>query len=215
MSWLTDNLNLNHTIAKHYLKDFEYPWQAFSGLGSFIEELCPTLGCDYLQLSESVFIHKTATIAPTAYIGEGTIIGAGTVVRHCAYIRGNAIIGEGCVVGNSTEVKNSILFDGVKIPHFNYVGDSILGHQCHLGAGAIISNVKGDRSEILVEGINTGLKKLGAILGDNVEIGCNSVLNPGTVIGRNTRVYPLTSVRGVIAPNSVVKSGEFKVIKKH
>lgn len=212
---MVDILDLNHTLARDYLKSFVYPWQAFSGLGSFIAELCPTLGCDYLQISESVFIHKTATVSPTAYIGENTIIGAGTVVRHCAYIRSNAVIGQGCVIGNSTEVKNCILFDGVKIPHFNYVGDSILGHQCHLGAGAIISNVKGDKSEICVDGINTGLKKLGAIIGDFAEIGCNCVLNPGTVIGRNTIVYPLTSVRGVIVPNSIVKSGEFKLENKH
>ncbi|MGN1373593.1 MAG: UDP-N-acetylglucosamine pyrophosphorylase [Candidatus Coproplasma sp.] len=197
------------------MKNYTYPWQSLAGLGEFISYLFGQLSGDYVQLSDDVFVHKTASVAPTAHIGGRTVIGARTQVRHCAFIRGNAIIGEDCVVGNSTEVKNSILFDGVQVPHFNYVGDSILGYKCHLGAGAIISNVRQDRAEISVDGIKTGLKKFGAILGDFVEIGCNSVLNPGTVIGRNSSVYPLTSVRGVIAPDSIVKSSNCNIVKKH
>lgn len=210
-----DILDLNHTLAGDYIKSFTYPWQSLVGLGDYILKLCSLLNCDYLQLGKNVFVHKTAVIAPTAHVGESTIIGAGTIVRHCAYIRGNALIGENCVVGNSTEVKNSILFDGVKVPHFNYVGDSVLGYKCHMGAGAIISNVKQDKSAVTINGMQTALKKFGAILGDFVEIGCNSVINPGTVIGRRSSVYPLTSVRGVIDENCIVKSGSLKVVKRH
>ncbi|MGN0807276.1 MAG: UDP-N-acetylglucosamine pyrophosphorylase [Candidatus Coproplasma sp.] len=207
-------MDLNHTLAGDYIKSFTYPWQAIVSLNGYITALLQLLDSEYIEIKPNVFAHKTATIAPTAYVGENTIIGAGTVVRHCAYIRGNALIGESCVVGNSTEIKNSILFDGVKVPHFNYVGDSILGYKCHMGAGAIISNVKGDKSAVNVCGKDTGLKKFGAILGDFVEIGCNSVINPGTVIGRRSSVYPLTSVRGEIGENSIVKSGDFNVTKR-
>ncbi|MGN0806113.1 MAG: UDP-N-acetylglucosamine pyrophosphorylase [Candidatus Coproplasma sp.] len=214
---VTDILDLSHTLAGDYLKNFTYPWEALNGIEKLIVRLSERLGADYVKTGEGVWVHKTAVVAPTAYIGAWTVIGARTQVRHCAYIRGNALIGEDCVVGNSTELKKAILFDGVQVPHFNYVGDSILGYKSHMGAGAITSNVKQDRTAIAVNGdkvIDTGLRKFGAVLGDFVEIGCNSVLNPGTVIGRNTSVYPLTSVRGVIPADSIVKSGAYKIINK-
>ena len=158
----------------------------------------------------STSYHKTATVAPTAYLGAPCIIGAETEVRHCAFIRGSALVGEGCVVGNSVELKNVILFDKVQVPHYNYVGDSILGYKAHMGAGSITSNVKSDKSLVVIHGENpiaTGIKKVGAMLGDNVEVGCNSVLNPGTVIGRNSNVYPLSCVRGTVPENSIYKTG--------
>ena len=205
---IIDLFDLSHTIAGEYLKTFRYPWQALSGIAQFIRETGKTLGSEYSQVSPEVWVHKTAKIAPTAYIGSPAIIGADTEVRHCAFIRGSALVGKGCVVGNSTELKNVILFDGVQVPHYNYVGDSILGYKAHMGAGSITSNVKSDKTPVVIHcgsGVKTGLKKVGAMLGDCVEVGCNSVLNPGTVIGRNSSVYPLSSVRGVIPSDSIYK----------
>ena len=199
-----------HTAAWEYLSRFTYPWEALPGireqvmmLGAALEET------EYTQHGSDVWIHKTAIVAPFAYIGSAIIIGANTEVRHCAFIRENAIIGSGAVIGNSTEIKNVIIFDGVQVPHYNYVGDSILGYKSHMGAGSITSNVKSDRSPISVtcgnEKIATGMKKFGAVLGDHVEIGCNSVLNPGAIIGAGTSVYPLSSVRGFVPPGSIYK----------
>lgn len=216
LNFITDLYDLAHTVAGDYLRSFTYPWQALKGLGAFIADLGGKLGSDYNQIAPKVWAHKTATIAPTAYLGENVIIGAGTEVRHCAYIRGNALIGENCVVGNSTELKNVILFDGVQVPHYNYVGDSVLGYKAHLGAGAITSNVKSDKGEVVIKcasPIPTGMKKVGAMVGDFVEVGCGSVLNPGTVIGRNTSVYPLVSVRGVIPADSIVKGAGIVISK--
>ena len=197
--------DLNHTIAKEYLQRFTYPWQALAGIKQFILETGNALGEEYEEISPKVWVHKSANIAPTAYINAPCIIGANTEVRHCAFIRGSALVGEGCVVGNSAELKNVILFDGVQVPHYNYVGDSILGFKAHMGAGSITSNVKSDKTPVRVDGVDTGMKKIGAMLGDFVEIGCNSVLNPGTVVGRGSRVYPLSCVRGVVAENSIYK----------
>lgn len=216
---ITDLFDLNFTIAADYLKRFDYPWEALKGIGSYIEELGETLdGKEYEQVSPHVWVHKTAKIAKTAYLGAPCIVSENAEVRHCAFVRGSAIVGKNCVVGNSTELKNVILFDGVQVPHYNYVGDSILGHKSHMGAGAVTSNVKSDKSLVVVKGegqaFETGLKKLGAILGDGVEIGCNSVLNPGTVIGKNSTVYPLSSVRGVIPPNSIYKNRNEIAIKR-
>lgn len=212
----TSLLDLSHTDAKPLLQGVQYPWQALAGIGDFIAEFGKTLGDDYLHPQETVWIHKTAKVAPTAFLGERVIIGADAEIRHCAFIRGNAQVGKGAVVGNSTELKNVILFDGVQVPHYNYVGDSILGYKAHMGAGAITSNVKADHSLVAVRGketIQTELKKFGAILGDFAEIGCSAVLNPGTVIGRKSNVYPLSMVRGVIPPNSIYKK-QNEVIKK-
>ena len=202
--------DLSHTQAKAYLSQFTYPWEALKGIKDVIVELGSSLGDDYTQVSPQVWVHKTATVAPTAYLGAPCIIGAETEVRHCAFIRGSALVGEGCVVGNSVELKNVILFDKVQVPHYNYVGDSILGYKAHMGAGSITSNVKSDKSLVVIHGENpiaTGIKKVGAMLGDNVEVGCNSVLNPGTVIGRNSNVYPLSCVRGTVPENSIYKTG--------
>ena len=202
--------DLEHTLAKDYLKQYEYPWQALKGIHAFILELGPSLGEEYTQVSPCVWVHKTATVAPTAYLGAPSIIGANTEVRHCAFIRGNALVGENCVVGNSVELKNVILFDNVQVPHFNYVGDSILGYKSHMGAGAVTSNVKSDQTLVTVkngeERIETGLKKFGAMLGDYVDVGCNSVLNPGTVAGRRSNVYPTSCVRGVVPADSIWKN---------
>ena len=202
--------DLNHTLAKSYLAGFDYPWQALSGIKHLILTLGPSLGEEYTEIAPTVWVHKTATLAPTAYIGAPCIIGAGTEVRHCAYIRGSALVGENCVVGNSVELKNVILFDNVQVPHYNYVGDSILGYKSHMGAGAVTSNVKSDKTLVVVkngdEKIETGLKKFGAMLGDFVEVGCNSVLNPGTVIGRHSNVYPTSCVRGMVPENSIWKN---------
>ena len=203
-------LDLSHTLAGDYLAGFQYPWQALDGIKDLILTLGPKLDPqEYEELSRSVWIHKTARVAPTAYLGAPCIIGPDTEVRHCAFIRGSALVGAGCVVGNSVELKNVILFDGVQTPHYNYVGDSILGYKSHMGAGSITSNVKSDKTLVVVrnedERIETGRKKFGAILGDHVEVGCNSVLNPGSVIGRRASVYPLTSVRGVIPPDHICK----------
>lgn len=213
---ITDLYDLSHTIAGEYLGRFTMPWEALKGISEFIVALGQNLGEEYEEISPQVWVHKSAKIAPSAYIGAPAIIGAETEVRHCAFIRGSALVGCGCVVGNSTELKNVILFDGVQVPHYNYVGDSILGYKAHMGAGSITSNVKSDKSDIVIHGKEeypTGLKKIGAMLGDHVEIGCNSVLNPGTVIGRNTSVYPLSSVRGVVPADSIYK-GNGAVVRK-
>ena len=202
--------DLSHSLAGNYLAGFDYPWQALSGIKNLILTLGPTLGSDYEEVSPTVWVHKTAVVAPTAYLGAPCILGAGTEVRHCAYIRGSALVGENCVVGNSVELKNVILFDNVQVPHYNYVGDSILGYKSHMGAGSVTSNVKSDKTLVVVkngdEKIETGLKKFGAMLGDYVEVGCNSVLNPGTVIGRHSNVYPTSCVRGMVPENSIWKN---------
>ena len=211
--------DLDHTLAKEYLCGFEYPWEALKGIKDMIIALGKTLSKDeYDEVSENVWIHKTAKVFPSAYIAAPCIIGANTEVRHCAFIRGSALVGEDCVVGNSCELKNVILFDHVQTPHYNYVGDSILGYYSHMGAGSITSNVKSDKKLVVVhnkeENIETGLKKLGAMIGDHVEVGCNSVLNPGTVIGRNSNVYPLSRVRGLIPENSIYKDEGIVVEKR-
>lgn len=210
--------DLEHTQAKSYLAQFSYPWEALKGIKDFIVQLGSTLGDDYQEVSPQVWVHRTAVVAPTAYLGAPCIIGAGTEVRHCAFIRGSALVGENCVVGNSVELKNVILFDNVQTPHYNYVGDSILGYKSHMGAGSLTSNVKSDKTLVVVkdgqEQIPTGLKKFGAMLGDYVEVGCNSVLNPGTVIGRHTNIYPTSCVRGVVPANSIWKTGGV-VVAKH
>ena len=209
--------DLEHTLAKDYLQLFEYPWQALKGIKNLILELGPALGEEYTEVSPCVWIHKTATVAPTAYIGGPSIIGAHTVVRHCAYVRENALVGDNCVIGNSVELKNVILFDNVQVPHFNYVGDSILGYKSHMGAGSLTSNVKSDQTLVTVkngdERIETGLKKFGAMLGDHVEVGCNSVLNPGTVVGKHSNIYPTSCVRGVVPENSIWKN-DGRIVKK-
>ena len=210
--------DLSHTMAENYLRGFTYPWDALKG----IKETLLALGADlspeeYDNPAPEVWIHKSAKVAPTAYIAGPCIVGAESEVRHCAYIRGSALIGKNCVVGNSTELKNVILFDNVQVPHFNYVGDSILGYKAHMGAGSVTSNVRGDKALVTVHAqppIATGIKKVGAMLGDFAEIGCNSVLNPGTVIGRNTQVYPTTCARGVVPANSIYKTDGTIIPKK-
>ena len=209
--------DLEHTIAKAYLSQFTYPWEALTGIKEEIIRLGKTLGEDFQEIAPQVWVHKTATVAPTASIAGPAIIGANTAVRHCAFIRGSALVGENCVVGNSTELKNVILFDNVQVPHYNYVGDSILGYRAHMGAGAVTSNVKADKSLVVIHGdtdIPTGIKKVGAMLGDFADIGCNSVLNPGTVVGRNTNIYPTSCVRGVIPSNSIYKNSGIVVEKR-
>lgn len=205
-----DLFDLTHTLAADYLRGFVYPWQALAGIKDMIVALGQTLSDDYQQVSPQVWVHRTAVVAPTAYLGAPCIIGPETEVRHCAFIRGSALAGANCVVGNSVELKNVILFDNVQTPHYNYVGDSILGYRAHMGAGSITSNVKSDHSPVAVraqeESIATGLKKMGAMLGDFVEVGCNSVLNPGTVVGRRSQIYPLSSVRGVVPADCILKS---------
>ena len=202
--------NLEETIAKDIFNGLTYPWEALPKIKDFILELGEKLNKDeYDKIGENVWIAKSAKIAPTAYINGPAIIGKNAEIRHCAFIRGNAIIGENAVVGNSTELKNVILFNNVQVPHYNYVGDSILGYKSHMGAGSITSNVKSDKKLVVVkdkeENIETGIKKFGAMIGDNVEVGCGSILNPGSVIGKNTNIYPLSSVRGVIPSNSIYK----------
>ena len=208
---IIDLLDLDHTLAGDYLSRFTYPWEALAGIGDEIVRLGAQLGDDYEQRAPEVWVHKSASVAPTAFLGAKCIIGPNTEVRHCAFIRGNALVGADCVVGNSVELKNVILFDHVQTPHYNYVGDSILGYYSHMGAGSITSNVKSDHSLVVIkngeERFETGRKKVGAVLGDHVEIGCNSVLNPGTIIGRNSSVYPVSCVRGVIPADSIYKSG--------
>ena len=204
-------LDLEHTEAKELFLNKEYPWEVLPEIKEFIKELSERLPKEeYIMLSEGVWSHRTATIAPTAYIAAPCIIGEGTEVRHCAFIRGSALIGKNCVIGNSTELKNVIIFDNVQVPHYNYVGDSILGYKSHMGAGSITSNVKSDKSLVKVHtgngDIETGLKKFGAILGDRVEVGCGSILNPGSVIGRNVNIYPLSSVRKAVPSNTIYKN---------
>lgn len=209
--------DLDHTQAGSYLSRFTYPWEALPGIKDFILQIGPTLGEGYEEVSPCVWVHRTAKVAPTAFLGSPCIIGANTEVRHCAFVRGSALVGENCVVGNSVELKNVILFDNVQVPHYNYVGDSILGYKAHMGAGSITSNVKSDKSLVVIHSaqpIETGLKKVGALLADRVEVGCNSVLNPGTVIGRDSNIYPLSCVRGVVPANSIYKTGGIIVEKK-
>lgn len=211
--------NLEETIAKPLLEKNVYPWEILPKIGDFIIELGNTLNEDeYYKKEENIWIAKSAKVAPTAYIHGPAIIGKEAEVRHCAFIRGNAIVGEGAVVGNSTELKNVILFNKVQVPHYNYVGDSILGYKSHMGAGSITSNVKSDKKFVIVknkkEKIETGLKKFGVMIGDNVEVGCGSILNPGTVIGKNTNIYPLSSVRGVVNKDSIYKNQNEIVEKK-
>lgn len=215
----TDDLfDLSHTAASGYLSEFEYPWQALKGIENLILMLGKTLDKnEFTEISKNIWIHKSVVISPTASISPPCIIDEGTEVRHCAFIRKSALIGKNCVIGNSTELKNVIIFDEAQIPHYNYVGDSILGFRAHMGAGSITSNVKSDKSLVIIktekEKFETGLKKCGAMLGDMVEIGCNAILNPGTIIGRNSTVYPLSCVRGIIKPNSIYKSGGIIVSK--
>lgn len=210
MLTITDLYDLDHTIAADYLRQFTYPWEALAGIKDMILELGPKLGDEYDEISENVWVHKTAKVFASAYIGAPCIIGPNTEVRHCAFIRGSALVGADCVVGNSCELKNVILFDHVQTPHYNYVGDSILGYYSHMGAGSITSNVKSDKKLVVVkcgdERIETGIKKFGAMLGDYVEVGCNSVLNPGTVIGRHSNIYPTSCVRGVLPEGSIHKN---------
>lgn len=203
--------NLNETIAKDIFDGVTYPWEVLPKIEEFIIKLGKTLDKDeYDEKGENIWIAKSAKVAPTAYIAGPAIIGKNAEIRHCAFIRGKAIVGEGAVVGNSTELKNVILFNKVQVPHYNYVGDSILGYKSHMGAGSITSNVKSDKKLVIVkkgkEQIETGLKKFGAMLGDEVEVGCGSVLNPGTVIGKHTNIYPLSSVRGVVPEHSIYKN---------
>lgn len=211
--------NLDETIAKDLLEKFEYPWEVLPHIEEFIIETGKNLSKDlYKEVSENVWVHKTANVFPSAYIKGPAIICENAEVRHCAFIRGKAIVGKNAVVGNSTELKNVIIFNNVQVPHYNYVGDSILGYKSHMGAGSITSNVKSDKKLVVIkskdEKIETGLKKIGAMLGDNVEVGCGSVLNPGTIIGRNTNIYPLSSVRGVVPANSIYKKQNEIVVKE-
>ncbi len=210
MYTIKDLYDLEHTQAREYLEKYTYPWEALKGIKELIVEIGQTLDpAEYTEVSEHVWVHKTATVFPSAYLGAPCIIGPETEVRHCAFIRGSALVGANCVVGNSCELKNVILFDHVQTPHYNYVGDSILGYYAHMGAGSVTSNVKSDKKLVIVHGgdenVETGLKKFGAMLGDHVEVGCNSVLNPGTVVGRNSRVYPTSCVRGVVPADSIYK----------
>ena len=214
---IPDLLDLSHTLAEEYLRKFRYPWEALDG----IKELILSLGAalpqeEYVQQQAQVWVHKTAHVAPSAYLGAPCIIGPETEVRHCAFIRGSALVGAGCVVGNSVELKNVILFDKVQVPHYNYVGDSILGYKSHMGAGSITSNVKSDKTLVVIKGdsaIETGRKKVGAVLGDFVEVGCNSVLNPGTILGRGSSVYPTSCVRGVIPEHSIYKDKDHIILR--
>lgn len=212
--------DLSHTLAAPLLSKYEFPWEALPHIKEFVIELGKTLSPgEYDNPAENVWIAKSAKISPSATVSAPCIIGKDTELRTGAFIRGSVIVGDGCVVGNSCELKNAILFDCVQVPHFNYIGDSVLGYRSHTGAGAITSNVKSDKTLVTVKGedgeaIPTGLKKFGAMLGDFVEVGCNSVLNPGTVIGRNTNIYPLSSVRGTVPPNSIFKAQGNIVEKK-
>lgn len=216
---ISNLFDLKETIAQNLLEKYEYPWEVLPNIENFIIELGNTLSKDeYIQKENNVWIHKTAKVYDSAYIGGNCIICKDAEVRHCAFIRKNAIIGEGAVVGNSTELKNVILFNKVQVPHYNYVGDSILGYKSHMGAGSITSNVKTDKKLVVIkngtEKIETNMKKVGAMLGDYVEVGCGSVLNPGTIIGKNTNIYPLSSVRGVIKAGSIYKNKNEIILKK-
>ena len=219
MYTINDLYDLDHTLAKEYLSQFTYPWEALKGIKDMIIELGKTLDpAEYDEVSENVWVHKTAKVFPSAYLGSPCIIGPNTEVRHCAFVRGSALVGADCVVGNSVELKNVILFDHVQTPHYNYVGDSILGYYSHMGAGSITSNVKSDKKLVVVhngtEEIETGIKKFGAMLGDHVEVGCNSVCNPGTVIGRYSNIYPTSCVRGVVPEKSIYKNSGEEVEKR-
>lgn len=221
MSMITiqDLYDLNETIAAELFEGLTYPWEALPRIGAFILKLGAELAPEeYEKRGEDVWVARSANVAPTAYIHGPAIIGKGAEVRHCAFIRGNALVGEGAVVGNSTELKNVVLFNKVQVPHYNYVGDSILGYKAHMGAGSITSNVKSDKKLVKVhtpEGdIETGIKKFGAMVGDNVEVGCGSILNPGTVVGRESNIYPLSSVRGVVPEKSIYKR-QGEVVEKH
>lgn len=210
--------DLTHTRAADYLSEFTYPWEALSGISDLILEIGKTLPADeFDHPAEDVWIAKDATVFDTAYIAGPCIIGHNTQVRQCAFIRGSALIGDNCVVGNSTEIKNVIIFDNVQVPHYNYVGDAILGFHAHMGAGSITSNVKADNKNVVIKNegelIETGRRKVGAMLGDYADIGCGSVLNPGVVIGRKTNVYPLSCVRGVVGPDSIYKDKD-NIVKK-
>ena len=216
---ISEMYDLSQTIAAELFEGKTYPWEVLSEIGDFIMKLGETLDPEeYEKRGENIWIAKSATIAPTASINGPCIIGKNTEVRQCAFIRGKAIVGEGCVVGNSTELKNVVLFNKVQVPHYNYVGDSVLGFKSHTGAGAITSNVKQDKTLVTVNyygtKVETGLKKFGAMLADNVEVGCNSVLNPGTVVGRHSNVYPLSMVRGFVPAESIFKTGGVVVSKK-
>lgn len=217
--------DLSHTEAKPLMEQYTYPWEVLPHIGEFIVKLGESLPKEeYTEAAEHVWVHKTAKVFASAYLAGPAIIGAETEVRQCAFVRGNALVGKGCVIGNSTELKNVIIFDNVQVPHYNYVGDSILGFKSHMGAGSITSNVKSDKTLVHVKGIDTetnekfdletGLKKFGAMLGNHVEVGCNSVLNPGTVIGSNSNVYPLSPVRGFVPAESIYKTGGV-IVKKH
>ena len=213
--------DLTHTIAKNLLSDYTYPWEALGEIKNYIIGVGKTLDKNlYNEVEENIWISKSAMVSVTACISGPCIIGHNTEVRHCAFIRGSALIGENCVVGNSTELKNCILFDNVQVPHFNYVGDSILGYKSHMGAGSVTSNVKSDKTAVIIKDkingteIDTGRKKCGAMLGDFAEVGCNAVLNPGTVIGRHSQIYPTSCVRGVVSENSIFKN-DGTIIKKH
>ncbi len=213
---IEDLFDLSHSLAGDYLAGFTYPWEALAGIGELISALGAALpAAEFDHPAEDVWIAKDATVYPSAYIHGPCIIGHGTEVRHCAFIRGSALVGDGCVVGNSTELKNVILFDGVQVPHYNYVGDSILGYKAHMGAGSITSNVKSDKKPVVVrdgaERAETGRKKVGAMLGDRVEIGCNSVLNPGAVLGRDASVYPTSCVRGTVPAGCIWKDADHVV----
>ncbi len=217
---VNDLYDLDHTLAREYLGGFTYPWEALNGIGEMILAVGGALsGEDYEHTTEDVWIARDAKIYPTATIIGPCIIGRGTEVRPGAFIRGNVLVGDNCVVGNSTELKNVILFDNVQVPHYNYVGDSILGYKAHMGAGSLTSNVKSDKALVVIhnqgEELPTGRKKVGALIGDRVEVGCNSVLNPGTVVGRDSNVYPVSCVRGVIPPDSIYKTGGIIVPKNH
>lgn len=225
---ITELYLLEHTLAAPMLEKLTYPWEALPHIKDWIIEIGNSLNeAEYNKVGDNVWIHKSANVFSSAYIAGPAIIGPGTEVRQCAFIRGNALVGEGCVIGNSTELKNVIIFDNVQVPHYNYVGDSILGFKSHMGAGSITSNVKSDKTLVHVKSniyndnvqntafdIDTGLKKFGAMLGDFVEVGCNSVLNPGTVIGSHTNIYPLSPVRGYVPAHSIFKTGGV-IVKKH
>ena len=218
MYTIKDLYDLERTLAAEYLAQYTYPWEALKGIKDLILQLGPTLGEEYEEREEHVWVHKSAKVYPTAYLGAPCIIGPDTEVRPGAFVRGSALVGRDCVVGNSTELKNVILFDHVQVPHYNYVGDSILGYHAHMGAGSITSNVKADNKNVMIKGdgeqAETSLRKVGAFLGNYADVGCNAVCNPGTVIGPHTNVYPTTCVRGVIPANSILKnSGD--VVSKH
>ena len=209
--------DLKHTLASDYLSTFKWPWEALAGIKEMILNLGPTLGPDYNEVQPQVWVHKDAVVFPTAYIMPPCIIGPNTEVRHCSFIRGSVLIGADCVIGNSVELKNTIIFDNCEVPHYNYVGDSILGWHAHMGAGSITSNIKSDRHLVVVhdgtDSIETGIRKIGAMIGDWVEIGCNAVCNPGTIVGRHATIYPTCNVRGLVPEDSILKNtGE--IVKK-